>query len=302
MTVDTTTSPNKPGKSNTNPTTSPSATLSVQQQNQSPSSTASTTSSSQSSNQMTHQQQQQQSPSNPNVIKKNRSEVIKTIQEITKFDEYTINEAIEACQDSEGRYSMDQVLNILMDEKYSNEQNNQQDASSSASKGQFNRYNRQNANDPSSNGNDSTKYLTRSASSGQAANQSGSTSERASGGPTNSMDYHANIYGSAGSNNLDEDLDDFDFDSTNSPLAPQRSTGLSTSGESSLIREDGKPSGLKNVGNTCWFNSIIQTFFHLPYFRRLILSFNVDQNEINRLDENSRNVVQFVAEFKNCFH
>jgi hypothetical protein len=49
-------------------------------------------------------------------IKKSRNEVIRTIQEITKFDEFTINQAIEACQDSEGRYSMDTVLNILMDE------------------------------------------------------------------------------------------------------------------------------------------------------------------------------------------
>lgn len=49
-------------------------------------------------------------------MKKNRADVIKTIQEITKIDEYTINHAIEACQDSEGRYSMDQVLNFLMDE------------------------------------------------------------------------------------------------------------------------------------------------------------------------------------------
>lgn len=49
-------------------------------------------------------------------IKKSRNEVIKTIQEITKFDEFTINQAIEACQDSEGRYSMDTVLNVLMDE------------------------------------------------------------------------------------------------------------------------------------------------------------------------------------------
>lgn len=49
-------------------------------------------------------------------MKKNRADVIKTIQEITKIDEFTINHAIEACQDSEGRYSMDQVLNFLMDE------------------------------------------------------------------------------------------------------------------------------------------------------------------------------------------
>lgn len=51
--------------------------------------------------------------------------MIRTIQEISKVDEFTINQAIEACLDSEGRYSMDQVLNILMDEKCSNEQNTQ---------------------------------------------------------------------------------------------------------------------------------------------------------------------------------
>ena len=49
-------------------------------------------------------------------FKKNRNEVVRTIQEITKFDEFTINQAIEACQDRDGLYSMDQVLNILMDE------------------------------------------------------------------------------------------------------------------------------------------------------------------------------------------
>lgn len=50
------------------------------------------------------------------VTRKSRSEVIKTIQEITPLDEATINRAIEACQDSEGRYSIDQVLNVLMDD------------------------------------------------------------------------------------------------------------------------------------------------------------------------------------------
>jgi hypothetical protein len=54
-------------------------------------------------------------------VKKNQNEVIKTIQEITKFDDFTINQAIEACQDREGRYSMDQVLNFLMDEVKTNE-------------------------------------------------------------------------------------------------------------------------------------------------------------------------------------
>ncbi len=49
-------------------------------------------------------------------MKKSRAEVIKLIQEITKSDEYTITQAIEACQDSDGRYSMETVLNVLMDE------------------------------------------------------------------------------------------------------------------------------------------------------------------------------------------
>ncbi len=42
--------------------------------------------------------------------------MIRQIQEIRPFDELTINRAIEACQDSDGRYSMDQVLNVLMDD------------------------------------------------------------------------------------------------------------------------------------------------------------------------------------------
>ena len=37
-------------------------------------------------------------------------------------------------------------------------------------------------------------------------------------------------------------------------------------------REDSRPAGLKNVGNTCYVNSILQSYFALPQFRRNVLS------------------------------
>jgi len=32
------------------------------------------------------------------------------------------------------------------------------------------------------------------------------------------------------------------------------------------LREEGTPVGLKNVGNTCYLNSILQVYFNLPEF------------------------------------
>lgn len=55
--------------------------------------------------------------------------------------------------------------------------------------------------------------------------------------------------------------------------------------ESDLMRDQDKPIGLKNVGNTCWFNSIIQAFFHLPYFRKLVLSYQINQQDLDYLNE-----------------
>lgn len=39
-------------------------------------------------------------------------------------------------------------------------------------------------------------------------------------------------------------------------------------------REPGIPVGLKNVGNTCYFNSLIQTYFNIPAFVELIMKFD----------------------------
>lgn len=38
-------------------------------------------------------------------------------------------------------------------------------------------------------------------------------------------------------------------------------------------REEGVPVGLKNVGNTCYFNSLIQTYFNIPQFVELIMKY-----------------------------
>ena len=37
-------------------------------------------------------------------------------------------------------------------------------------------------------------------------------------------------------------------------------------------RQEGVPVGLKNVGNTCYFNSFIQAFFFLPNMSEKVLA------------------------------
>jgi ubiquitin carboxyl-terminal hydrolase 25/28 len=37
------------------------------------------------------------------------------------------------------------------------------------------------------------------------------------------------------------------------------------------------PCGLKNIGNTCYFNSLIQIYFNLPLFVEEIMRFNPDE-------------------------
>ena len=42
------------------------------------------------------------------------------------------------------------------------------------------------------------------------------------------------------------------------------------------VRAAGVPVGLKNVGNTCYFNSLLQTYFRIPKFVQAVLSFQPD--------------------------
>lgn len=38
-------------------------------------------------------------------------------------------------------------------------------------------------------------------------------------------------------------------------------------------REESQPCGLKNIGNTCYFNSLLQVYYNLPRFVSEILEF-----------------------------
>eukprot|EP00058_Branchiostoma_floridae_P024809 XP_002610299.1 hypothetical protein BRAFLDRAFT_126861 [Branchiostoma floridae] len=53
----------------------------------------------------------------------------------------------------------------------------------------------------------------------------------------------------------------------------RRKSSVSWDNVQETPREAGWPVGLKNVGNTCWFSAVIQSLFHLPVFRDLVLGF-----------------------------
>jgi hypothetical protein len=252
-------------------------------------------------------------------MKKNQAEVIRRIQEIRKFDEATINQAIEVCQDNMGRYSMDQVLNILMDEEASKSMNNSNNNSGttcpSTSPSTRSDNNNNNNNNNNSNNNTNSNQSHRSSNNTTNKKTTANNTNENNRSPSNqsyqnSNEYPIDIYGNRVTNLDDDDDDEYDGllasnnsqNSSNTAMIDSQRMNLNGLTEANLLREANKPSGLINIGNTCWFNSIIQAFFHLPYFRQLILSFQVDQNDLNnKMSENSRNVVLFICELRKLF-
>uniref|UniRef100_A0A673YIY8 Ubiquitin carboxyl-terminal hydrolase n=1 Tax=Salmo trutta TaxID=8032 RepID=A0A673YIY8_SALTR len=53
------------------------------------------------------------------------------------------------------------------------------------------------------------------------------------------------------------------------------------------IRKDEWPVGIRNVGNTCWFSAVIQSLFHLPVFRRLVLNYCLSERILEKCKSHS---------------
>eukprot|EP00359_Climacostomum_virens_P005944 CAMPEP_0204904364 /NCGR_PEP_ID=MMETSP1397-20131031/4821_1 /ASSEMBLY_ACC=CAM_ASM_000891 /TAXON_ID=49980 /ORGANISM="Climacostomum Climacostomum virens, Strain Stock W-24" /LENGTH=950 /DNA_ID=CAMNT_0052073147 /DNA_START=3586 /DNA_END=6438 /DNA_ORIENTATION=+ len=68
------------------------------------------------------------------------------------------------------------------------------------------------------------------------------------------------------------------------------------------IRDAGTPVGLKNVGNTCYVNSLIQTYFSIPEFTKEVLSFK-PHNDRDADNENTRKTasIRLVLQLQKLF-
>ncbi|KAL8173535.1 UNVERIFIED_CONTAM: hypothetical protein K2H54_005492, partial [Gekko kuhli] len=53
-------------------------------------------------------------------------------------------------------------------------------------------------------------------------------------------------------------------------------------------RTESWPVGMKNIGNTCWFSAVIQSLFHLPEFRHLVLGYSLPDSVLENCQSRSK--------------
>nr|XP_020454301.1 ubiquitin carboxyl-terminal hydrolase 28 isoform X3 [Monopterus albus] len=68
------------------------------------------------------------------------------------------------------------------------------------------------------------------------------------------------------------------------------------------VRQGEWPVGIRNVGNTCWFSAVIQSLFHLPVFRRLVVNYHLSERILEKCKSHSdkRNIA-FMQELRCLF-
>uniref|UniRef100_A0A8C1BEY1 Ubiquitin carboxyl-terminal hydrolase n=1 Tax=Cyprinus carpio carpio TaxID=630221 RepID=A0A8C1BEY1_CYPCA len=67
------------------------------------------------------------------------------------------------------------------------------------------------------------------------------------------------------------------------------------------IRQEDCPVGIRNVGNTCWFSAVIQSLFHLPVFRRLVLNYCLSERVLEKCTSHSKRNIAFMQELRCLF-
>ncbi|CAF4829872.1 unnamed protein product, partial [Rotaria socialis] len=221
---------------------------------------------------------------NPAITKRDRRDVIRQIREITGLEDDFINQTIELCKDDTGRYSLDQVINLLFDDTL---RNSLQSTSP------------QSTNDNNNNNNNSSQYHHNQNTSAQAPLAAAAAASTPKASDQNHGDSITDDVIEISPEHDNQQSVDDDLERA---LQLSRETVEQIIDESDIAERKSldEPAGLKNIGNTCWFNSIVQAVYTLPYFRELILNFRhaITSRELN---ESEKQAICFTEELRNLF-